>query len=144
MAESGYPPIVPEFAVSDPRASIAWFEKLGFGVKGMATMPDGTIMYAELTRGDALVMLGPAMGRPVGAPGLQLYMKLGDGIDACYQAAKAAGIEIAEEITDQFWGDRTFTVRHPDGYRIMFAQTVRQVSMEEVQEYLKQFASTPA
>ena len=31
---------------------------------------------------------------------------------------------IAEEITDQFWGDRTFSVRDPNGYVLMFARNV--------------------
>jgi uncharacterized glyoxalase superfamily protein PhnB len=141
MSEREYPPVVPEFAVSDPQASIAWFEKLGFSLKGTATMPDGTIVHAEMVKDAALVMLGPATGRALGAPGLRLYMKLNDGIDAYYQAVRASGIQIAEEIADQFWGDRTFVVQHPDGYQIMFAQAVRHVTMEEVQTHLERFAA---
>ena len=135
MAE--YPPITPMFAVRDPQASIAWFEKLGFESLGAATTPDGSVMHAELARGPARVMLGPAQGE-VGAPGLELYIKLEDGIDDYYRSVTAAGVAIAEELRDQFWGDRSFTVRHPDGYRIMFAQTVRNVTMEDVQEHLAQ------
>ena len=137
MAE--YPPITPMFAVRDPKASIAWFEKLGFVSEGAATTPDGSIMHAELSRGPARIMLGPAQGE-VGAPGLELYIKLEDGIDDYYRSVTSGGVDIADDLHDQFWGDRTFTVRHPDGYRIMFAQTVRDVTMAEVQQHLAQFA----
>ncbi len=137
-----YPPVAPlaltpMFAVRDPKASIAWFEKLGFTSLGAATTPDGTIMHAELVRGPSRIMIGPAQGE-VGAPGLELYMRLDDGIGGFYSSVRAAGVTIVEHLRDQFWGDRTFTVMHPDGYRIMFAQTIRDVSMEEIQEYLAQ------
>ena len=134
MTAPQYPPITPNFAVRDSQASIEWFEKLGFESLGTANAPDGTIMHAELVRGPARVMLGPAMGE-VGAPGLELYIKLEDGIDAYYDAVKATDVTIAEELHDEFWGDRTFRVRHPDGYVIMFAQTVRDVSMEEIENH---------
>ena len=144
MSEPQYPPIMPSFAVSDCQASIEWFEKLGFVSLGAATMPDGTIMHAELSRGPARIMLGPSMGG-LGAPGLELYMNLGnESVDALYESVRTAGVTISEEIQDQFWGDRTFKVQHPDGYAIMFAQTVRVVAMEEIDEYLKQHAETNA
>jgi uncharacterized glyoxalase superfamily protein PhnB len=137
---SDYPPIVPNFAVSDPKASIAWFEKLGFHNEGAATTPDGGIMHAELTKGPVRVMLGPPMDGRIGAPGLGLYMKVDSGIDDYYASVKSAGVRISEDIADQFWGDRTFTVEHPDGYQIMFAQQVKTVTMEQVQEHLAQAA----
>jgi PhnB protein len=136
-----YTTLVPMFTVSDPKATIAWFERLGFQSQGAATTPDGTIMHAELSNGPVRVMLGPAWdGQPAAAGGLSLYIALDGGIDAYYEQVRQAGITIAEPIQDQFWGDRTFTVAHPDGYRIMFAQQVRRVSMEEVQQYLAQAA----
>lgn len=139
-----YPPLVPSFAVSDPRASIAWFEKLGFTSRGEATMPDGSIMHAELAKGDAVVMLGPCMDGGLGSPGGYIYVPLESGIDEYYASVKGAGVSIVEDIQDQFWGDRTFMVAHPDGYKFMFAQKVREVSMEESQAALAQFASAPA
>lgn len=146
MSGPQYPPIVPMFAVSDPAASITWFEKLGFSSLGAATTPDGAIMHAELERGPVRVMLGPPedASRPLGAPGLELYLPLDGGIDDYYRSVKAAGISIAEEIHDQFWGDRTFKVEHPDGYRLMFAQHVKEVSMEQVQDHLAQYAQATA
>lgn len=143
---SNYPPIVPMFTVSDVRASIEWFTKLGFASRGEMAMPDGTIMHAELTKGDAVVMLGPPMGpgMAVGSAGLSLYLPVEADIDGYHNQVKAAGVKISGELTDQFWGDRTFNVAHPDGYEIMFAQPVRAVSMEEMEEFMKSGAGAPA
>lgn len=138
-----YPPITPNFAVRDPRASIAWFEMLGFTSLGEATTPDGAIVHAELARGAARIMLGPAMGA-AGAPGLELYFRLDSGIDDLYADVQANALTVAEELKEQFWGDRTFIVVHPDGYRLMFAQAARDVSMEEIQSALEQMAPATA
>jgi PhnB protein len=139
-----FPPIVPSIAVSDPRATIGWFEKLGFSSRGEATTPDGTIVHAEVVKGEAVIMLGPNMMGGLGSAGMSLYMTQENGIDDFYASVKAQGITMAEEIQDQFWGDRTFMVEHPDGYKIMFAQPVREVSMEEMQEAINSYAAAGA
>lgn len=140
---SQYPPIVPMFHVSDPRASIAWFEKLGFANEGEMAMPDGSIMHAEMSRGAARLMLGPAM-MGTGAPGLALYFPVESGIDDYFAQVQAAGVTVVEGLTDQFWGDRTFMIAHPDGFELMFAQPVRQVSAEEMQQAMARMAAQPA
>jgi hypothetical protein len=40
----------------------------------------------------------------------------------------SAGAVIPQEPTDQFYGDRTYRARAPEGYVWTFGQTVRQVS----------------
>src|SRR5437899_2683569 len=118
------PALMPMIAVRDPKATIAWFEKLGFKQEGTMEAPDGGIVHAHLTRGPELrFMLGPARGE-TGSAGLELYVTLDESVDALYQRAAAAGIAADGAPQDQFWGDRTFTAVHPDGYRIMFAQHV--------------------
>lgn len=137
MAEK-MPALMPMFAVRDPQATLEWFEKLGFAVVGVAKMPDGSIGHAGVQRGPGLhFMIGPAMGA-VGSEGLSLYVNLEESVDAYHRSVTAAGIAITEELTDQFWGDRTFAVTHPDGYQIMFAQHVKDVSMEEAEQAMAQ------
>ncbi len=143
------PELVPTLTVSDPRASLEWFEKLGFQTVFQMAMPDGAIMHAHLARGGAQLMLGPACpdsaakGMAPGSTGMDLYITLRDETaDALYERARAAGITIGEEPRDQFWGDRTFQVRHPDGYRIWFAQHVRDVSPEEMHRAAAEWAAT--
>ena len=38
-----------------------------------------------------------------------------------------------EEITDQFWGDRTFTVEDKDGYLLTFSKHVRDMDFSQMQ-----------
>ena len=139
-----YPPIVPMIGVSDVKASMQWFESLGFTTTVEMNMPDGSIMHAELSKGDAVVMLGQNMGRPMGPTSLNLYMPVASGIDEYHDQVKAAGVTIAEGLTDQFWGDRTFMVTHPDGYDIMFAQPTREVSPEEMTAAIAEMAPVGA
>jgi uncharacterized glyoxalase superfamily protein PhnB len=47
--------------------------------------------------------------------------------------AAAAGAEIVQQPTDQFYGDRTYRARDPEGHVWTFAQTVRRVSREEAE-----------
>lgn len=140
---SQYPPIVPMFHVSDPRASISWFESIGFASEGEMAMPDGTIMHAEMTKGAARIMIGPAM-KGTGSPGLALYFPVESGIDDYFAQVQAAGVTVVEGLTDQFWGDRTFMIQHPDGVELMFAQAVRQVSPEEMAQAMQQAEPQPA
>ena len=133
------PALMPMIAVRDPQATIAWLEKLGFRQEMTMPAPDGSIAHAEVTRSPELrFMLGPARGE-VGSAGLELYVTLEEDIDALYRSATAAGVTADSAPQDQFWGDRTFTAIHPDGYRIMFARHVRDVSMEEMEQAMAQF-----
>lgn len=137
--------LIPSLQVTDPAATITWFEKLGFTVGDVMTMPDGSIMHADVNRGDNVrIMFGPPMMGGVGSAGMSLYLTIDGDIDGFHGQAQAAGVTIAHALEDQFWGDRTFAVTHPDGYMIMFAQHVRDVSPEEMQQAALQFAGASA
>jgi uncharacterized glyoxalase superfamily protein PhnB len=49
-------------------------------------------------------------------------------------AARAAGAAILQEPTDQFYGDRTYRARDPEGHLWTFDQTVGRVSREEMEQ----------
>jgi PhnB protein len=140
------PELTPSLAVSDPRQTIEWFERLGFRTVYTMAMPDGTIGHAHVARNGAHVMFGPACAdsRP-GSTGMQLYIALrGERVDDLYERARQEGLNITLPPTDQFWGDRIFNVVHPDGYTFIFSEHVRDVSTEEMQEALKQWAAAGA
>src|SRR5207248_5004011 len=63
-----------------------------------------------------------------------------EDVDGLCDRARQGGVTIGEEPNDKFWGDRTFQVVHPDGYRITFAKHVRDVSEQEMHEAMKQWA----
>ncbi len=149
MADQQVPPmpaLVPSIVVNDVKATLDWFTKLGFETLYTMPAPDGSIVHAEVGRGpNVRLMLGPASwGGTPGSTGMSIYITLGEGVDAYHDRVTAAGVTVKDPLTDQFWGDRTFAVQHPDGYQITFSQHVRDVSEEEMQQAMKQMAGTPA
>lgn len=149
MSEQQTPPmpaLVPSLVVNDVKATLDWFTRLGFDTRSTMAAPDGSIAHAEVGRGaDVRLMLGPASwGGTPGSTGMTLYITLGESVDAYHDRVTAAGVKVKDPLTDQFWGDRTFAVQHPDGYQITFSQHVRDVSDEEMQAAMKQMAGAPA
>jgi PhnB protein len=134
--------------VEDMEKSIAFYtQTLGFENTFQMPDPDGNLMHADLTLKNAHIMLGPSMWLPeelipYRGAGVNLYITVeeDDDIDQYYAMVKGKGVNIVEDITDQFWGDRSFSIKDPDGYKLTFGKTVRQVSTEEMMEAMKQMA----
>ncbi len=119
----------PYLVVNDPKTAIKFYEE-AFGFKTAMTMPDkdGGIMHAEMHYQDCVIMLGPEnkewpSARTLSGSPLSLYLYV-DAVDDFFQRAKAAGAEIVKEPETQFYGDRTFTTRCPEGHVWTFAQNV--------------------
>jgi PhnB protein len=129
--------IMPILAVTNLSSSIDFYTKqLGFDL--MVTMPgeDGTDNFAIVNWGQA-VMFG-LMPQPAPEPrgsgvAFMVYVPNEVDIDAYYAEVQSRGVTIAEEIKDQYWGDRTFNVVDPDGYYLMISKTMQQMSNEEIQ-----------
>jgi PhnB protein len=77
------------------------------------SMPDGSIMHAEVRAGDSTVMLGEASGQWGPMPA-SLYMYVPD-VDAVYQRVLKAGATSVMEPADQFYGDRNAGVKDSAG-----------------------------
>lgn len=126
----------------DPRAALAWLEKaFGFERAMVVTDQDGNIVHAEMRFGDGYLMLGAEWADFVASPASlggkntqMLHVQLPDGIDAHCDHARAAGAEIQQEPADQFYGDRTYRARDPEGHVWTFGQKVREVSREEAEQ----------
>jgi uncharacterized glyoxalase superfamily protein PhnB len=63
-----------------------------------------------------------------------LHVHLAHDIDGHCARARAAGAEIMAEPSDQFYGDRTYRARDPEGHVWTFGQTVRKVSREDAEK----------
>lgn len=101
---------------------------------------DGTLMYANLQRGEAEVKLQsfdavPEAARPFLGAGLEVQVNLKDGdVDAYYAEVKQKGAKIAVEIEDKFWGHREFVVEDLDGYRLIFTKHVKDVDFSHLKD----------
>jgi PhnB protein len=123
--------VQPILWVSSIEDSIEFYmRRLGFDLAYSMPGEDGKTIHASVVNGSVTLMLGykemgsvPVEGRRLGG-GAELYC-YADDVDSYYERVRRAGTTLTQEIMDQFWGDRTFTVTDPDGYVLTFAQTVR-------------------
>lgn len=125
------------------------FYKKAFGAIELSRMPgpDGKIMHASFRIGDSVIMLneenpqwgafGPASlkGSPVT---IHLYV---EDVDAVFEQAVRAGAKATMPVDDMFWGDRYGKVEDPFGHHWSIGTHVRDASVEEMQEAMKQMAS---
>ncbi|SQF99927.1 glyoxalase/bleomycin resistance protein/dioxygenase [Paucimonas lemoignei] len=110
--------------------------------------PDGRVAHAALRVGNSMLMLGePCDEGVLGSPetlgkvpsGLYLYV---EDADQVFQRALEAGAEQVMPMTDQFYGDRSGTLRDPYGHVWFIATHKEELSPEEIhrraQEMFKQ------
>jgi len=124
------------------------FYKKAFGAVELARLPgpQGKLMHAMIRIGDSAVMLvdenpewgmlGPKSlkGSPVT---IHLYV---EDADAFAARAVKAGARITMPIEDAFWGDRYGKLVDPFGHHWSVGTHVRDVSMEEMQQAMRQMA----
>jgi PhnB protein len=136
---AGYHTVTPYLTVSGA-ADLIDFLKAAFAAreKERFAQPDGRIGHAEVIVGDSVIMLGEPKGecQPM-AGAFYLYL---DEVDVVYKRALAAGATSVVEPADQFWGDRTCTVRDRFGNIWHLATRVEEVSPQELQRRMAAMA----
>jgi len=152
----GYHTVTPQLTLDDAAKAIEWY-KQAFGATEVAraTGPDGKIMHAEIQIGDSRLMVNDAMmggqgPHALGGSPAALWLYVED-CDALFDRAVAAGGRVADgpmgKVTDQFWGDRSGTLKDPSGYQWTIATHKEDLTPEEIEqrqaEFMKQFAGHP-
>jgi uncharacterized glyoxalase superfamily protein PhnB len=131
----GMPSIIPYLHYDDVAGALEWLAK-SFGLAVHLSMPgsDGSILHAEMSFGNGMILLGPSnaehgLRSPRSLDGVNqtLYVYV-DDVDAHCRRARAAGAQILKEPVDMFWGDRMYTARDCEGHHWTFAQHVRDVA----------------
>jgi uncharacterized glyoxalase superfamily protein PhnB len=125
----------------DPKAALAFLEKaFGFETVMLITDKDGDLVHSEMGYGDGLIMVGTEWDanrqspRSLGGKTTQnVHVQLTTDIDTHCEAARAAGAVIEAEPEDQFYGDRTYRAKDPEGHVWTFAQSKAFVSREEAE-----------
>ena len=126
--------------VKDAGKAIAFY-KAAFGAteKFRLTEPSGRIGHAELAFGDAILMVAdefPEMGFLAPAPDaprtfvIHLHV---DDADAMIAQSVKAGAQLKRPPQDQFYGERSGTVRDPFGYDWMLGHSIEKVEPAEMQ-----------
>lgn len=134
----GYRSITPYLAIDGAARAIEFYTK-AFGARERLRMPGpgGRVAHAEIEIGDSLVMLADESGAhhfhapKGGETSVSLHLYVSD-VDAAFARAVAAGATVERKLEDQFYGDRTGTLRDPFGHRWHLAAHVEDVSPEEM------------
>jgi PhnB protein len=103
------------------------------------TEPSGRIGHAEIKIGPATLMLAdenPEHGilgpRALGGTTFSLHVHVED-VDAAFERAVKAGATVVRALKDQFYGERSGTVRDPFGHEWLLGGHLEEVSTEEMQ-----------
>ena len=111
----------------DAPAAITWLcDVLGFERHLVVPGPAGTIVHAQLTHGDGMIMLGSfndnesqrLLKQPDeigGAETRHAYLLVPDA-DEVHERVKRSGSSIVLELKDQPYGGRGFTCSDPEGH----------------------------
>lgn len=125
----------------DPRAALAWLEAaFGFERSMVVSDAEGKLVHAEMRFVDCTIIVDSEWSEYVASPASvsgkntqSVYVRLKDGLDAHCEQARAAGADIIQEPADQFYGERQYRARDPEGHVWTFTQPIRSVSREEAE-----------
>jgi uncharacterized glyoxalase superfamily protein PhnB len=141
----GFHTVTPHLVCAGAAQAIEFYKNAFGAVEvGRMPMPDGKIGHAEIRIGDSRVMLAddfPDYGSkgPLALKGTPVFIHLYvNDADAVFQQAVNAGAKPVMPLADMFWGDRYGQVEDPFGHRWSIATHKRDLSMEQMQEGMKQ------
>ena len=125
----------------DPRAALAWLEAaFGFELFMLLETADGEVAHSEMRFGDGVIMVGSEWSAkhqsPASVDGRNtqtLDIHIDADIDAHCERARSVGAEVIVEPETQFYGDRTYRCRDPEGHIWTISQTIAAVSREEAE-----------
>lgn len=124
----------------DPKAAFRWLEE-AFGFEPLMVILDenDNLAHSEMRFGESVIMIGGEWSAdhrsPKSAGGkntqtVHVQLAKGEDIDAQCARARKAGAEIIQEPDTQFYGDRTFRARDPEGHIWTFGATVEEIGPE--------------
>ena len=134
----GYHSVTPYLAVKNSAEAIDWYKQALGATEVMRYEDKGKVVHAEIKIGDSIIMLADEWpegghvspqslgGTPVG---FMIYL---DDVDSAFKHAIDAGATEERALQDQFYGDRTGTLRDPYGHRWTLGTHVEDVSDEEM------------
>lgn len=126
----------------DPFAALDFLEQaFGFERTMVITDAEGNLGHAEMKFGDGYIMVGAEWADYVASPAStggrntqSVHVHLDSGIDEHCARAVAAGAVVVRPLEDQFYGDRTYSARDPEGHVWSFGQNQRYVSREDAEQ----------
>jgi len=136
-----YPRVTPYLAIDGAAAAIEFYKK-AFGANERMRMggAEGKIGHAEIEIEGGLIMLADEYApmnfrspKTIGGSPVMIHIYVAD-VDAFFARATAAGAEVLRPPADQFYGDRSCTIRDPFGHAWSVATHVEDVSPQEMEK----------
>ena len=126
--------------VKDAARAIDFYQRaFGATEKFRLAEPTGRVGHAELDFGGATLMLSdefPEFGikgpQAIGGTSVSIHLHVDDA-DAVVERAVAAGATVVVPLRDQFYGERSGTVRDPFGHEWNIGHHLEDVSTDEMQ-----------
>ena len=143
----GYSGITPYLIIEGAAAAIDYYKK-AFGAIETVRMPqpDGRVGHAEIKIGDAMVMLAdefPEMKivspTTLGNTSVSLLLYV-ENADVTFEKAVSLGAQVEKPMADQFYGDRSGTIKDPFGHKWTIATHKEDVTPEEMQRRMAAMA----
>jgi PhnB protein len=132
--------VYPYLRVHSAADAIAFYAR-AFDAKELfrLTEPSGRIGHAEMRIGPATVMLsdeypehdikGP---QTLGGTTFAIHLHV-TNVDEVFERAVGAGASVVRPLRNQFYGERSGTVRDPFGHEWLLGEHIESVSTEEMQ-----------
>lgn len=123
----------------NPKAAIEFLrDAFGFELTFLLEDENGNLAHSQMSWGDGMIMVGTEWSdnhkspKSIGGKCTQTcHIQMNAGIDAHCETARKAGAEIIQEPETQFYGDRTYRARDPEGHIWTFSQTVKEMTPDE-------------
>jgi PhnB protein len=142
----GYHSVTPYLIVKGAADAIEFYKR-AFGASELMRMPspDGRIAHAEIKIGDSTIMLAdehPEMGyrspQSLGGAGVSMMVYV-ERVDEVFKSSVANGAKELQPVKDQFYGDRSGTLRDPFGHTWTIATHVEDIAPDEMRKRAEQF-----
>lgn len=137
----GYHSVTPYLSIKGAADAIEFYKRAFNATERMRLdMPGGEIGHAEIEIGNSAIMLADPCEegqflnpQSLGGSSVGLHVYVED-VDALFAQAVAAGAEATEAVKDQFYGDRTGTLKDPFGHVWFLATHKEDLSEEEMKQ----------
>ncbi|MGH9047731.1 MAG: VOC family protein [Acidimicrobiales bacterium] len=122
-AGNSYLTVCPHIYYEDCAGALEWLTRaFGFRERMRSSDDQGTISHCEMTYADAVIMMGtpPHHEAPVNPVTVGLYVHVGD-VDAHYEQALQAGVNVEGPPENQAYGVRQYGARDLEGHQWWFS-----------------------
>nr|XP_061806032.1 uncharacterized protein Mb0911c-like [Nerophis lumbriciformis] len=143
---AGFRTVTPYLIIQGAAQAIEFYKRAFAATEKLRLAgPDQSVIHAEIKIGDSIVMLAdefPDMGvvgpATLGGAGVSICLYV-DDVNAHFEKAMKAGAVEIRPLMDQFYGDRSGTLKDPFGHMWIIASHIEDLTPEQLQERFQEY-----